>query len=100
MKEEKPMAVYTSTARFPGESTDYRAARDRLLAAERDLRAEAERVARLRRELPLGGEIAEDYTFEEGAPDLADNAKVRPVRLSELFRGSLNTLVLYSYYGD
>ncbi len=91
---------YSSTVRFPGETTAYRGARDRLLAAERDLRSHVEQVAAMRRELPLGGVVAEDYVFEEGTPDLADTTTVRPVKLSDLFRNDLNTLVLYSFmYG-
>ena len=54
-----------SMVRFPGESAEYRAARDELLAAERDLRKQVEQVAELRRRLPLGGELPEDYVFEE-----------------------------------
>jgi len=76
---------------FPGESPAYRAARDQLLAAERDLRGQVEQVARLRRALPLGGEVPEDYTFEEAAPG------ARSVKLSELFRDGLDTLALYSF---
>ena len=41
-----------STGRFPGESPNYRAARDELLAAECDLRKRVEQVAELRRKLP------------------------------------------------
>jgi predicted dithiol-disulfide oxidoreductase (DUF899 family) len=37
-----------STVRFPGESAGYRAARDELLAAERDLRKQVEQVAHIR----------------------------------------------------
>lgn len=91
------MATYTSTVRFPGETSEYRAARDRLLAAERDLRRNIEQVAAMRRELPLGGVVEEDYRFDEEAPDLADAAAVRHVRLSELFRDGKDTLVLYSF---
>jgi predicted dithiol-disulfide oxidoreductase (DUF899 family) len=91
---------YTSTVRFPGETPEYRAARDRLLAAERDLRATTEQVAAMRRALPLGGRVPEDYVFEEGRADLSDTASVHQVKLSELFRDGLNTLVLYSFmYG-
>jgi predicted dithiol-disulfide oxidoreductase (DUF899 family) len=86
-----------SNIRFPGESASYREARDKLLTAERDLRAQVEQVARMRRELPLGGEIAQDYVFEEGAADIADTAMVRPVKLSELFREGFDTLALYSF---
>jgi len=82
---------------FPGESAEYRAARDKLLAAERDLRSQVEQVARLRRELPLGGEVLDDYVFEEVAADLSDAATIRSVRLSELFGQGLDTLALYSY---
>ena len=87
---------------FPGETPAYRAARERLLDAERDLRNDIEKVAAMRRELPLGGVIAQDYVFEEGAADLADSTTVRPIKLSDLFHpsGQLNTLVLYSFmYG-
>ena len=68
--------------RFPGESDAYREARDRLLAAERDLRRQTEEVAALRRSLPAGGAPKEDYVFQEGAADLSDTATVREIRLS------------------
>jgi predicted dithiol-disulfide oxidoreductase (DUF899 family) len=73
-------------AHFPNESTKYRHARNALLAEEIDLRRHIERVAALRRALPSGGEIAEDYTFEGGNG---------VVSLSQLF-GDKNTLVVYS----
>ena len=80
-----------SNVQFPGESAEYRAARDKLQAAERELRHHVEEVARFRRELPLGGEVREDYAFDEGE---------RTVKLSELFRDGLDTLALYSFmYG-
>ena len=89
-----------STVRFPGESASYRAARDELLAAERDLRRQVEQVAELRRKLPLGGELPEDYVFEEGAAGLADSTAVTSVRLSDLFRKGIDTLALYNFmYG-
>ena len=89
-----------STVRFPGESADYRAARDKLLAAERDLRQHVEQVAELRRKLPLGGELPENYAFEEGAADLANTTTVVPVKLSDLFREGIHTLALYNFmYG-
>src|SRR5437868_3668300 len=46
---------------------------------------------------PLGGPIAEDYLFEEGAADLNDSAGTRKTRLSELFSSDKDTLVIYSY---
>ncbi len=85
---------------LPGESSEYRAARDALLEAEADLRRRVERVAELRRKLPLGGKVAEDYVFQEGAADLDDATTVRTVRFSELFAPGKNSLVLYSFmYG-
>lgn len=74
--------------RFPGESAEYRGARNELLEAERILRRDVERVAAMRRALPLGGEVPQDYVFdgEEG-----------PVRLSELFDGGKDSLIVYSY---
>ena len=39
--------------RFPNESRLYRSARNKLLSAETDLRRQVERVARMRRKLPL-----------------------------------------------
>ena len=72
---------------FPSESPDYRAARDRLLHAEMELRRQLEAVAALRRELPAGGEVPEDYLFD------AEDGKIR---LSQLF-GKSSTLVAYSF---
>ena len=86
--------------RFPGEGADYRAARDSLLREEIELRRAIERVAELRRGLPAGGPVREDYEFEEGLPDLSENQTVRPVRMSELFRSGWTSLVVYSFmYG-
>ena len=77
---------------FPGESAEYRAARERLLQSEIALRRQTEAVAAERRALPPGGVVPEDYVFHEGADG-------RPVTLSELF-GEKAVLVLYSYmYG-
>ena len=78
---------------FPGESAEYREARNELLAAEVDLRVRIEATAALRRALPLGGEIPTDYVFDEW--DTAAG-KVRQVRLSELF-GAHDSLFLYSF---
>jgi predicted dithiol-disulfide oxidoreductase (DUF899 family) len=74
--------------RFPGETQEYRAARDRLLDAEIELRRSIERVATARRELPPGGPVPQDYEF--AGPD-------GPVRLSELFESGKDTLVIYSF---
>jgi predicted dithiol-disulfide oxidoreductase (DUF899 family) len=80
--------------RFPGESDEYRRARDALLQAEVELRRQIERVAAQRRELPLGGRVLTDYVFDEW--DAAANGP-RQVRLSELFEEGKDTLFLYSF---
>ena len=81
------------TATFPGESAEYRAARDRLLAEEIELRRAMEAVAASRRELPPGGAVPEDYVFEgEGA-----NGAPTEVRLSDLFESGKDSLVIYSF---
>jgi predicted dithiol-disulfide oxidoreductase (DUF899 family) len=80
--------------RFPGESDEYRSARNDLLKAEIDLRRQSEAVAAQRRALPLGGEVPTDYEFEEWDPDA--NA-AQTVRLSDLFEEGKDTLFLYSF---
>lgn len=82
--------------RFPGESEEYRAARDTLLTREQELRALQEDVAQLRRELPAGGAPRKDYVFQEVS--FADGSTT-DVSLSGLFGGKSDLLV-YSYmYG-
>ncbi len=81
-------------ARLPGESDEYRTARDRLLEAEIELRRQTEVVAAQRRALPVGGVVPTDYHFDAwddqaGAP--------RAVALSELFQDGRDTLFLYSF---
>ncbi len=76
---------------FPGESKGYRLARNTLLKAEIKLRNQIEEVAALRRTLPRGGEVAQDYVFEE----LDRNGKVVQTELSELFAKGRNTLIVY-----
>jgi len=86
--------------RFPGESEAYRAARNELLQAEMNLRRHTEDVAALRRKLPLGGKIPQEYVFEEGSFDASSSGPARQTRLSELFSPGKDTLALYSYmYG-
>jgi predicted dithiol-disulfide oxidoreductase (DUF899 family) len=75
--------------RFPSETDEYRAARDRLLEAEVELRQMTEAVAEQRRALPRGGVIPNDYVFDEGS---VDNDTVSRVRLSDLISPSGSTL--------
>jgi predicted dithiol-disulfide oxidoreductase (DUF899 family) len=70
------------TLSFPGESAQYRAARDRLLAQEVELRRSMEAVASARRELPPGGAVPEDYVFQAAA-----ELGIAGGRMSELFAG-------------
>ena len=95
--KRKRGSISTHSVRFPGESAGYRTARTRLLKAEMDLRRNLEKVAAMRRRLPLGGPVPEDYMFEEGAANLDDTESVRHVRLTELFRGAKRSLVVYSF---
>ena len=78
---------------FPGESADYRAARQRLLEHEIQLRREMEAVAMQRRELPPGGLAPEDYVFQGVGAD----GSAADVRLSELFAPGKAALAIYSF---
>jgi len=73
--------------RMPGESAEYRAARQLLLAEEFELRRHIEKVAAMRRALPPGAPVTADFRFdtEDGPSDLAG-----------LF-GDKATLVVYNY---
>jgi predicted dithiol-disulfide oxidoreductase (DUF899 family) len=81
------------SAGFPGESPEYRAARDRLLEQEIELRRAMEAVAVARRKLPPGGPVPEDYVFQGRGADGTST----DVRLSELFGAGKNSLVIYSF---
>jgi predicted dithiol-disulfide oxidoreductase (DUF899 family) len=78
---------------FPGESREYRAARERLLRQEIELRRAMEAVAAARRALPQGGVLPEDYVFERAGTD----GTPTEVRLSELFAPDKDSLVIYSF---
>ena len=80
---------------FPGESASYQLARQELYEAELALRDQIERVAVMRRALPLGMPMP-DYVFREGPADLTldDPAAFRDVRLSELFDNGHDTLLV------
>jgi len=80
---------------FPNESLAYREARNALLDAEIALRRQTEAVAAMRRRLPPGGEVPEDYLFER----IAENGMPEKAKMSTLF-GPHHTLILYSFmYG-
>jgi len=76
---------------WPNEPTGYRAAREALLAEEIELRRHIARVAAMRRQLPVGGEVRQDYAFEDDQGG--------QTRLSEMF-GPHDTLITYFWmYG-
>ena len=77
---------------MPGADDTYRQSRERLRAAEIDLRDRIEAVAAMRRSLPPGP-VVPDYTFIENG---------YRVRLSELFEGTKTELILYHlmYWAD
>jgi len=88
MSSGKPAGLSGMRIAFPGESPEYRAARDRLLEREIELRRATEAVAQARRGLPPGGVVPEDYVFQGPGGD---------VRLSELFAAGRDSLAIYSF---
>lgn len=81
-----------SELRYPNETRAYRDARDALLKDEQKLVDKVKAVAAKRRELPLGGELKEDYVFEWAV----DGKVGQRVKFSELF-GDKSTLLIYSF---
>lgn len=73
---------------YPGETADYRSAREALLREELALRSKIEAVAALRRALPLGGAVPQDYAFTA-----VDGSSVK---LSQLARHRNGVLGVYS----
>ena len=82
----------TAHLSYPNESAAYRAARNALLDAEMTLRAQIEAVAAMRRALPPGGEVPQDYLFER----IGGDGMPESIHLSDLF-GPHDTLILYSF---
>jgi predicted dithiol-disulfide oxidoreductase (DUF899 family) len=77
------------------DSAEYLAKREELRLAEVELMKHNERVAALRRELPLGSALPE-YEFIEGTASLdAGDEPLRSVKLSELFTSPNRPLVIY-----
>jgi predicted dithiol-disulfide oxidoreductase (DUF899 family) len=81
------------TIAFPGESAEYRVARDQLRGREIELRRVTEAVAASRRALPPGGRVPEDYVFQGAGA----NGAPTDVKLSELFEPGKNSLVIYNF---
>jgi predicted dithiol-disulfide oxidoreductase (DUF899 family) len=81
---------------FAGESEEYRQLRSQLLEAEIALKDQRERVAELRRQMPMCRVVDVDYVFEEGPADINDASpeRTRQVRLSELFAPGKDRLII------
>jgi len=62
------MARGIHVATFPGESPEYRLARNSLLRPEVKLRKQIATVAEERRKLPAGGVVKRDYVFDASGP--------------------------------
>lgn len=77
---------------FPGESPEYRDVRNKLIEAEIELRRKTEEVAELRRKLPVGGKVKEDYEFQE----MDDYGNIKQTKLSELFMPGKDTMIIYN----
>src|SRR6266540_4267930 len=90
---KRPREEGTMGIRFPGESAEYRSARDQLLLQEIELRRAMEAVAESRRKLPPGGIVPDDYVFEGAGAD----GMPKTVRLSELFAPGKDSLVTYNF---
>jgi predicted dithiol-disulfide oxidoreductase (DUF899 family) len=78
--------------RYPGEDADYRAARNALLEAELALDEQVNAVAAMRQNLPVGGPIPDNYTF-----DTLENGELSAIHLSDLFEAGKPNLFLYSF---
>ena len=82
-----------SELRYPNESREYRDARESLLKDEQELVDKVKSVAERRRNLPLGGQLKEDYVFQ-----WANDGKVgKNVKFSELFgdKDTLSALLIH-----
>ena len=89
LEDAKSLAAKTSKP-YPGDSDEYRRAREALLAEEIELRRHLSRVAEQRRSLPLGGEPPPFKFLDENGKELT---------LGDLF-GKHDTLVTYFWmYG-
>jgi len=60
-----------------------------LIGAEIDMKNTIEKMAAKRRKLGKGDPVSQDYVFQEGAG--------RKVKLSQLFKGGKNELIVYHY---
>ncbi len=85
----RPNMVTSHQPMFPNEKPDYRSAREALLAEEIELRRQAEKVSAMRRSLPSGGALKEDYRFQSLSGE--------ELKLSDLFSEKSSDLLIYSF---
>jgi len=78
--------------KFPGESEQYRQTRNQLLEEELALRTRLAEISALRKKLPMGGKVKEDYVFEE-----LHNGQVKNTRFSQLFAEGKDSLIIYNF---
>lgn len=79
---------------IPNETAEYRAARNKLLQMEADLRQQVASLAAARGALPLGGEVSQNYIFTQ-----MQDGKAVDRTMSDLF-GNHDSLLIYSFmYG-
>ena len=88
--EDATALVAKTSKPYPGDSAEYRRAREALLIEEIELRRHLSRVSEMRRNLPLGGEPPSFHFLDENGKD---------VGLADLF-GQHDTLLTYFWmYG-
>jgi predicted dithiol-disulfide oxidoreductase (DUF899 family) len=98
MTHEFISGTYRQT-NLKNESEEYLARREELRLAEIELMQHREKVAALRRALPLGASLP-DYEFLEGPADLnAGNEPIRTVKLSTLFTSNRPLAIYHLMYG-
>ena len=86
--------------RLPGESAEYRKLRAELLEAEIELKERRERVAELRRRLPLDTPLPTDWVLREGPRELAaGDEPIRERRLSELLGPERPLVLMHFMFG-
>ena len=80
--------------RFPNENDEYRLIRNKLLDEEIALRKKLEDNTSLRRQLPPGGQLKEDYIFEEFD---VESGKTIKTKFSSLFEKNKDNLLAYNF---
>ena len=80
-------------------SPEYIAARNELTKAEFTLRNQIERVAEMRRSLPLGAPMA-NYTFISGPPDLSNTSVLHQTTLADLAADGRSVVIYHMMFAE